>query len=225
MLSFIRLQMWEKLKMKRVITLFLMLLFSIATFAEVTLLPKPLLSQTFSLTTALAQRRSVRSFQSKPITNQQLATLLWAAQGITSKQGFRTAPSAGALYPLELLVAENDGLWRYNIADNLLERISSKDLRRALAIDAYRQWAISSAPVDLIMVASPDRTKKKYGHRGNDFVYAEAGHAAQNYLLEATALGLAGVPIGAFGPRSVHELLGLEKTKEVVYIIPTGYRK
>lgn len=193
-------------------------------FAATIILPKPQLQKNLYLDQAIAKRRSVRHFSSKPLTFQQLSQLLWATQGITApKAGFRAAPSAGALYPLELYVVKADGVWHYNIQKHALSLLTDKDLRKPLAETAINQQYVALAPVDLVMTATFKRVTKKYGPRGFLFSYVETGHAAENYLLEATALGLGAVPIGGFYPDKVRALLDLQRNEEPVYIIATGY--
>ena len=209
--------------MKKILLFISMCLFVASAFATTITLPKPLFQNNFSLDKVLQKRRSVRAFKKTPLTNQQLAHLLWAAQGITSWRGFRTAPSAGALYPLELYIVKADGMWHYNIRQHSLTLVSNKDLRRALRRSAYNQEQISQAPADLVIAAIFKRETKKYGRRGILFSYMEAGHAAQNFLLEATALGLGAVPVGGFVDAPVKKALSLSRNTEPVYIIPVGY--
>lgn len=175
-----------------------------------------------SLDHALAMRRSVRKFQNHPLSLKQISQLLWAAQGITDKRGFRTAPSAGALYPLEIYVVKRDGVWRFNPHTQTLSEINDKDLRAPLAEAAYDQTFVARTPFDLVITGIAKRTTRKYGPRGVNYMYAEAGHAAQNYLLEATALHLGAVPIGGFKPYEVQKILKLPSQEEPIYIIPTG---
>ncbi len=201
------------------------LLLNIAISATTITLPKPILQKNLYLDQALQQRRSVRRFKKTPLTLAQLSQLLWAAQGITNrKHGFRTAPSAGALYPLELFIVKKDGVWHYNIRQHSLRLLLNKDIRRTLQNAAYNQKQISEAPVDLVITAIFKRETKKYGNRGIMFSYIEAGHAAQNFLLEATALGLGTVPIGGFNNEPIRKALGLQKNVEPIYIIPVGHR-
>ena len=114
-------------------------------------------------------------------------------------------------------------MWHYNIRQHSLTLVSNKDLRKALQRSAYNQEQISQAPVDLVITAIFQRETKKYGRRGILFSYVEAGHAAQNFLLEATALGLGAVPVGGFVDASVKKALSLPKNIEPIYIIPVGY--
>jgi SagB-type dehydrogenase family enzyme len=140
----------------------------------------------------------------------ELGQLLWAAQGITSDRGLRTAPSAGALYPLELYAAVPEGVFRYEPHEHQLVSISSQDLREGLKNAALGQEPVGQAPAVFILTAVYQRTAVKYGtERGPRYVHLEAGHAAQNLLLEAVALGLGAVPIGAFDEKAVQGVLGL----------------
>jgi SagB-type dehydrogenase family enzyme len=177
-----------------------------------------------SLEETLVQRRSVREFSAQPLTLAELSQLLWAAQGITNERGFRTAPSAGALYPLEVYVATPEGLHRYEPQGHRLLSIGSKDTRPALYEAALRQEPVRRAPAVFILAAVYERTSVKYGsERSPRYVHMEAGHAAQNLLLEAVALGLGAVPIGAFVDREIQEALGIPSDHQPLYLIPVGH--
>jgi SagB-type dehydrogenase family enzyme len=186
-------------------------------------LPAPTLVGQMSLETALAQRRSVREFSARPLTEAELGQLLWAAQGITGGRGYRTAPSAGALYPLEVYVATADGLFHYEVDRHALAVVDRTDLRPALYEAALRQAAVSRAPAVFVIAAVYERTAVKYGaERSPRYVHLEAGHATQNLLLQAVALELGAVPIGAFEDAGVQQALGLPADQQPLYLIPVG---
>jgi SagB-type dehydrogenase family enzyme len=186
-------------------------------------LPAPARSGVVSLEEALAQRRSVREFLRGELTPRQLSQLLWAAQGITSQEGHRTAPSAGALYPLEMYVVVPAGLYHYTPLRHQLNLVSAGDFRRPLFRAALEQKAIIEASAVFVIAAVYERTAQKYGPaRGERYVHLEAGHAAQNLLLEAVALGLGAVPMGAFQDAEVKKLLELPRNYEPLYLIPVG---
>ena len=176
-----------------------------------------------SLEEALAKRRSVRDFREEPLTDQQIAQLCWAAQGVTDKRsGKRTCPSAGALYPLELRVVTREGVCRYIHARHGLVEQLKGDLRGKLAAAALRQRWIKEAPAVFVITAVVSRTEKKYGDRAARYVHMEAGHAGQNLLLQAVSLGLAAVPVGAFDDRAVAKVLTLPVGETPLYLIPVG---
>jgi SagB-type dehydrogenase family enzyme len=177
-----------------------------------------------SLEEALARRRSVREFTREALTQRELSQLLWAAQGITHPEGLRTAPSAGALYPLELYVASAGGFYHYEARPHQLIRLSDRDLRAAMRRAALDQEAITQAPTVFVIAAVYERTSRKYGAaRTPRYVVVEVGHAAQNLLLEALALGLGGVPIGAFEDEALQKALELPVDQSPLYLIPVGY--
>lgn len=185
-------------------------------------LPEPSLKGKMPLETAIYKRRSVRSYTSKDLTLNQLSQLLWAAQGITEKKlGLRSAPSAGALYPMTVYLVKKSGVFEYVPAKHILRQIYSEDMRENLATAALGQGSIARAPVVLVIMADKKITESTYGSRTDAYIALEAGHIAQNILLQATAIGLAGVPIGAFYDSKVKNLLNLGK--DPVYIIPIGY--
>jgi SagB-type dehydrogenase family enzyme len=192
--------------------------------ANILRLPPPEQKGKMSLEEALARRRSVREFTRETLTDRELSQLLWAAQGITHPEGLRTAPSAGALYPLQLYVASANGFYRYEPHPHQLIRLSDRDLRAAIRRTALGQEAITQAPAVFVIAAVYERTSRKYGAaRTPRYVHMEVGHAAQNLLLEAVALGLGGVPVGAFEDEALQKALGLPSDHCPLYLIPVGH--
>lgn len=191
--------------------------------AEEITLPAPRLEGEMSLEETLAARRSVREFTDEELTLEEISQLLWAAQGITAVWGGRTAPSAGALYPLEVYVATADGLHHYVPQGHKAIVESRADLHGELWQAGLSQDAIREAPAVFVITAVYRRTEKKYGGRAERYVKLEAGHAAQNLVLQAVALGLGGVPIGAFYDDQVQSALSLPSDHEPLYLIPIGH--
>ncbi len=176
-----------------------------------------------SLESALAQRRSLREFERRELTWAEIGQILWAAQGITdSDEGFRTAPSAGALYPLEVYVATSSGVFRYRPINHILVREILEDVRRQLRQTTPEQGWVEEAPCVFAIAGIYERTTGKYRDRGIRYVHLEAGHVAQNILLQAVALGLGGVTVGAFRQRSVEQILDLREREKALYLIPVG---
>jgi len=179
-----------------------------------------------SLEAVLAVRRSVRTFGPRPLTLAELSAVLWAAQGVTSPEGFRTAPSAGALYPLEILTVIGSGqplpagIYQYKPASHAVARIKEGDVREELQHAALGQGPVAHAPVVIAISGVVSRTAAKYGDRAQRYVWMEAGHAAQNLLLEANALSLAAVPIGAFDDEPVKKTLAIDA--DPIYLIALG---
>src|SRR5690606_12717475 len=167
-------------------------------------LPSPRIQSQISVEAALLTRRSVRTYSDAPLTLPEAGQLLWAAQGITDQNGFRTAPSAGALYPLELYLVVKSvdrlspGIYHYLPTDHQLRLLSEGEVSDQLSGAALRQSAVKDAPVVIVFSAVPERTTARYGERGMQYVFMEAGHAAQNVCLQAVALDLGTVTIGAF---------------------------
>ena len=187
-------------------------------------LPPPVLAGQTSLEEAIAGRRSVRRFADKPLTLEQVSQLCWAGQGITDqRRGFRASPSAGALYPIELYLVTAGGVDHYRPAGHLLEQHLAGDLRLALQRAALDQKAISQAVVCVVIAAVVERTAQKYGDRAERYCFIEAGHVAQNILLQATALHLAGAPIGAFDDENITTVLKLPKNQRVLYLVALGH--
>lgn len=192
------------------------------SLTRVELLPVPRQGDA-SLHALLWQRRSCRTLDETDLSREQIAQLVWAAQGIShSSEGFRTAPSAGALYPLEVYLVTGRGTYHYVPDSHVLARTTSRDLRRALRAAALDQEFVEEAGAVMVLVGVVSRTQRKYGPRARRYVYMEAGHAAQNVLLMATGLGLGAVPVGAFHDDRVARLLELPAGHEVLYLIPIG---
>jgi SagB-type dehydrogenase family enzyme len=191
-------------------------------------LPEPLLDGRLSLEQCLARRRSVRHFSRKPLALRHVSQILWAAQGITSPAGYRTAPSAGALYPLEVYLAAGTvenlaaGVYHYRPGKHGLLLLHEGDVRPVLTENALGQSAVNYCAFCLVIAAVYERTTGKYGHRGMQYVHLDAGHAAQNVCLQATALGLGTVPIGAFYENRVAKTLHLPEGEVPLYLLPLG---
>ncbi len=194
-------------------------------------LPSPSQKGGMPLAEAIARRRSIRGFTPQPISQLQLSQILWAAQGITDTWGrYRAVPSAGATYPLEIFVVcgkngvegIDAGIYQYNIARHSLTLHYEGDVRLALAGAALGEEGIYEAPVDIVICAIFERTTLDYGSRGERYVHIEVGHAGQNIYLQAAALGLATVAIGAFNDEQVREVLRLDKQYKPLYIMPVG---
>ena len=174
------------------------------------------------LDAVLAERRSIRDFSDEPVGEEAISRLLWAAQGLTAAWGGRTAPSAGALYPIEVYVATADGLRRYVPDDHGTVDVAREDRRPRIA-QATGQDTPLGAPVLSVITGVVPRTEAKYGDRAERYVQLEAGHVCQNLLLEATSLGLAAVPMGAFSDDEVRDALGAGEDELPLYVVPIGH--
>jgi len=194
-------------------------------FEEIINLPEPKIKGEMSLEEAIKSRRSVRNFDKTEIKLEQISQLLWAAQGITDEKGHRAAPSAGALYPLELYIVKSEGVFHYIPDNHKLEMILEGDLRKRLKEACLGQQWIKEAPIDIVITGIYERTTVKYGERGIRYVHLEAGTACQNILLQAVSLGLGAVPVGAFHDNQVQEILNLEEENIPFFVIPIGYKK
>ena len=193
-------------------------------------LPAPSHSGQNSLEQVLSERRSVREYSDKPMALSELAQLLWAAQGITTMDGYRSTPSAGALYPLEIYavvkrVAEiAPGVYHYlpgtTLNEHSLENIRPEDPTGFLNQASLGQPCVNQCAVAIIITSVTGRTEKKYGTRAERYALLEAGHAAQNVLLQATALGLGAVPVGAFHDDKLKQLVKTDA--DPVYLLSIG---
>ena len=194
-------------------------------------LPDPAEKSSTSVEAALFMRRSVRSYQDTPLGVPEISQLLWAAQGITDPRGLRTAPSAGALYPLEIyLVAGNvddlpDGVYKYRPARHELTALAEGDKRNELCNAALGQTSVKNAAAVIVISAEYERTTGKYGDRGRQYVHMEAGHAAQNVFLQSVPLNIGTVVIGAFYDEAVKKVLEMPGHEQPLYIMPVGRMK
>ncbi len=202
------------------IFLLIPVLFLINKGEDMIRLPEPTFTDK-SIEECIQARRSIRSFQDYDLTLQEISNILWAAQGITDTvNDFRAAPSAGATYPLEILIAKKDGLFRYIPKLHALEKLAHSDLRIDIAKAALAQMFIGNAGMVVIIAAVFERTTWRYGQRGKRYVNNEVGHCAQNIHLEAVALGLGSVAIGAFDDNEINKILLFDA--QPLYIIPVG---
>lgn len=198
------------------------------TESEIVGLPDPRLRGEVSLEQALAERRSVRVFATTPARLQEVSQLLWAIQGITDDSGGRTAPSAGALYPLEIILVAGKveglppGVYRYRPEGHDLARAVEGDLRADLAAASVGQDWMKTAPLMVAVAAVFERTTGRYGGRGERYVHIDAGAAVENLCLQAVGLGMASTVVGAFEDRTVKSLLGLERTEKPLLLVPVG---
>ncbi len=189
-------------------------------------LPQPSYESETSVEEALKSRRSVRSYKDESLTLTELSQLLWAAQGTTADWGGRTAPSAGATYPLEVYVVVGDvgnledGLYHYNPETHTITKKKQGDLRNELANAALGQDMLRKAPISFILTAIYERTTGGYGERGIRYVHMEVGHVGQNIYLQAESLGLGTVVVGAFHDDRVKDIFDI--AEEPLYIIPVG---
>ncbi len=209
-------------------TPFLLMLLFIGAGDKEFFLPSPTIEGKVSVEEAIKKRRSVRAFKDQPLSINQISQLLWAAQGITDTgQGFsyRAAPSAGALYPLEIYVVSKEGVFHYVPSEHKLVQLKEGDVRKNLSDAALGQSPIYSAPLNIVITALYEKTTVKYGERGIRYVHIEAGHSAENIQLQAVALGLGSVPIGAFYDNKVANVIGCSKEEVPLYIIPVGQPK
>lgn len=191
-------------------------------------LPEPKLNSTFSVEKAISQRRSVRSYADATLSLEEVSQLLWAAQGMTGAGGERSAPSAGATYPLRVYIAAGHvtdlaaGIYKYDCQAHELTLLFNGDERSHLADATRGQGWVSEAPASLIICSSAASTMQRYQEMGERYVYMEAGHAAQNVYLQATALGLGTVVVGAFDAPAIKRLLWLLPHEQPLYIMPLG---
>ena len=191
-------------------------------------LPNPRIMGKQSVEMLFKQRRSVRSYQKSPLNLAEVGQLLWSAQGVSDAQGLRTAPSAGALYPLKLFVIVGDvnelspGIYQYNPEKHSLLKTVNGDLRKSLQKAALDQSCIGGAAIIFVFTAIYQRTTWKYGKRGVRYVHMEVGHAGQNLFLQAEALGMGTVVVGAFDDDEVREVLNLDTDVQPLSLMPVG---
>lgn len=191
-------------------------------------LPEPVPGGGMSVAEAIDARRSVRNYSGEPVSLEELSRLLHSAQGFTSERGFRAAPSAGATYPFTIFVVAEEveglpaGIYSYSPAEGTLDMMAEGRYLEELASASLGQQCISSSAFTVVMAADYSVTTRVYGERGIMYVHMEAGHISQNIYLQATALGLGTVAVGAFSEAEVEELLELEHGLVPLYLMPVG---
>ena len=199
-----------------------------------TMLPKPSYEGKVSIEETIRARRTIRSFKSDSLTISQLSQLLWAAQGVTDEEsGFRSAPSGGALYPLDVYVVVGrngvagleESVLRYLPKRHAIEETAAGDQRSKVAGASFGQDWIAQAPAILVITAEYQRITKKYGKRGVRYALIEVGHVGQNIFLQAEALGLGAGIVGAFDDDRVAETIGASPKHEPLLVMPVGYYK
>ena len=196
-------------------------------------LPPPKTKGTVSVEQAIKQRRTVRAFMSQALDLNQLSQLLWAAHGITENKGFkRAAPSAGALYPMDVyvVVGQNSvvqieaGVYHYEPKGHFLSLIAKSDLRDVIVRASLSQVWMAKAPISFIITAEYKRVTEKYGKRGVRYAMIEAGHMGQNLFLQAEALGFKAGIVGAFHDKELIEVMNIPPSYEPLFIMPIGYQ-
>jgi len=191
-------------------------------------LPAPKLRSGTSVEEAILKRRSVREFSPDALKLDQVSQLLWSAQGVTSKEGYRAAPSAGAMYPLETYLVAGKveglepGIYHYVPRGHELALHREGDARRALVDAALGQWFIEEAPASVAFSAVYKRTTRRYGERGIRYVHMDVAHAAENLHLQVVSLGLVTVVVAAFDDKKVKLVLELPGDEEPLMIMPVG---
>jgi SagB-type dehydrogenase family enzyme len=204
------------------------------TMAAEIALPSPSHKGTVSVEEALKARRTHRSFQSRPLTLEQFSQILWGAYGVTSqKYGsfLKTAPSAGALYPLDIygVVGQGGvetlvpGVYHFRPENHAVELLKQGDLRAEVARHALHQIWMAKAPFMVVITGEYSRSSVKYGPRGVTYTHIEAGHVGQNIFLQAEAIGLKAGIVGAFDNRGVVTAMGLPSSHDPLLIMPVGY--
>jgi SagB-type dehydrogenase family enzyme len=203
--------------------------------AEVIKLPQKLSRKALDLIEALKIRRSVRSYSPEPLTLADLSFLLWASNGVQRKAGgfaFHTAPSAGALYPIETYLVANNvselqkAVYHYDLERHALEKLKSEDFTKKIGQAALEQKTCTEASVVFVWTAIFERSKWKYAQRAYRYIYLDAGHIAQNLALAATSIGLGSCQIGAFFDDEINQIIGVDGADEsTIYLSAVGHPK
>jgi len=191
-------------------------------------LPAPRMKGEMTVEEALQNRRSKRQYKKRPLKLEEVSQLLWAAQGITKDGFFRTTPSAGTMYGLEVYLVAGEvtgleaGIYKYKPLTHELVLVRDGDLRYELADAALAQLFVEKAPATIILAGVYERSEKKYTDRGVMYTNMEAGHAGQNIYLQAAALGLGTCAVGSFLPVEVKKLVNMPINEEPLYLFPVG---
>jgi len=200
--------------------------------AAVIKLPPPAKKGGMALAEALAARRTVRHFAARALALGQVSQLLWEADGLSDPRGLRTAPSAGATYPLDLYLVVGErgvadlpaGVYHYLIAEHALALVAPGDLRSAAARACLHQTWMTEAPVMVVITGEYRRCTGRYGQRGIRYTHMEAGNVSQNVFLATKALGLGAGIVGAFDDQALAQVLKLPPAHEPLLVMPVGYK-
>ncbi|MCP4748247.1 MAG: SagB/ThcOx family dehydrogenase [Desulfobacteraceae bacterium] len=196
-------------------------------------LPPPEYEGTVSVEAAIKQRRTVRAFDSRALNLNQLSQLLWAASGVTQDGGFkRAAPSAGALYPMDVYVVAGQtgveqieaGIYHYQVGGHLLSPVSQGDMRQSVARASLSQMWMAGSPIIIVISAEYGRVTVKYGKRGIRYAMIEAGHIGQNIFLQAQTLGLEAAIVGAYDDKKLIDVMNIPSAHEPLLLMPVGYK-
>jgi SagB-type dehydrogenase family enzyme len=191
-------------------------------------LPEPRQNSDVSIEEALAKRRSIRSYTGEAVTLEEVSQLLWAAQGITNSDGFRTAPSAMAAYPLEVYIVVGDvenlseGVYHYEPAGHKLGKVHDGDYRPQLTTSSVGRYFVEGGAIYILLSAIYSRVTLRAGSEGTKYVHMEVGHAAQNVYLQAFSLGLGTVVNGGISADNIREILQLPANVQPLYFMPVG---
>lgn len=198
-------------------------------------LPKPEFSPDIQFWDIINKRHSTRAFKNEPISKMELSLLLHGQTGLTRvfpKFAFRTIPSAGGLFPLEIYVAINNvseieqGIYHYNIEKHELECLKQGDFSKTVADACYGQRMVAKSAINFIWTAIIERTRITYGERAYRFIYLDCGHLGQNFYLAAEALGLNACVVGAYYDDDINQILDLDETKEfAIYMGVVGKKR
>ncbi len=197
--------------------------------AEVAL-PAGVETSTVSLEACLKGRRSTRNYSGEPVTLQEVAQLLWAAQGVTGLGGLRTAPSPGAIYPMRLYVAAANvtslraGVYRFDADRNVLQNVCRGDKRAKMMLAAMGQECVYECALAVLVAANYGRMRREFGEQSTRLALLEAGHIAQNFLLEAMALGLGAIGLGRLDSDAMREALCVRDDEHPLYLLLTGHK-
>lgn len=198
---------------------------------EIIKLPEPKTTEGPPIWECFRKRRSIRDYKNKPVKLEELSQILWGSYGVTAKEwGYylKTAPSAGALYPIEIYVASfkveglKKGIFHFNPEDMTLRGIFEGDYSKAITRACLGQDFIMDSAFALILTAIPSRTISKYRERGVRYILMDLGCIIQNIYLSLTALNMGGCIIGAFSDSAMNKIMNLNPEKELVLAVFTA---
>jgi SagB-type dehydrogenase family enzyme len=200
--------------------------------AEVIKLPAPATTGGMALSEALAARRTVRRFASRPLELAQVSQLLWEGDGRSDPRGYRTSPSAGATYPLDLYLVVGErgvagapaGIYHYQVGPHALKLLAPGEFRAATARACLHQSWMAQAPVMVVITGEYARCTARYGERGVRYTQMESGNVSQNLFLAAESLGLGAGIVGAFEDKPLARVLSLPPGHAPLLVMPVGYK-
>ena len=171
---------------------------------------------------ALADRKSVREYDTQPLSLKDLSDLLWAANGVNREDGRRTAPTASNKQEVDVYAFLPEGAYFYDAQAHALKPIAKGDFRGAVA---GRQDFVKTAPVCLVIVSNLEKLGDPSVEQTKLMAAVDVGIVTQNINVFCAAVGLSVVPRATMDQAEIRRILKLSDTQLPLMNTPLGYPK